>query len=272
MNIQFEIQSKDGAYLFAQEWKPKKESKAAIALIHGQGEHSSRYTHVGDFFTGKGIGLVTFDQRGHGRTKGKRGHLQSEDLMWADIDCILEETKKRYPQKPLFLYGYSLGGLYTLSYILKRSPKVNGAICSAPLIDTYEPVPSLKITIAKLMGSIYPSFILNNGLKADDLSKDVNVVNEYINDPLVHHYISAKLGLVVLENGRFLKESTKDFPLPLLLMVGSDERIVSKTAIMDYVKGKKNITSKVWNGLFHELHNEPEKNEVLHFILSWMNQ
>lgn len=272
MDKHFYFTAKDGKSLYMQEWKTKNEPNAVIGLIHGLGEHSGRYKHLGKIFNKQGISVAAIDLRGHGKTKGKRGHIKSEDLIWSDIDCFIGEINKRYPNKPLFLYGHSLGGEFILVYVLKKHPRIKAAICTAPVLETYNPVSQIQLSLAQFMNAVFPSFIMDNGIDVNILSKDKKVVDAYINDPLVHSKISARLGLIMIENGKWLLNQTNDFPIPLLLMFGSDEKLVSKSAIISFSKNKKNVELKVWDGLFHEIHNEPEQEKVLGFTFSWIKK
>ena len=118
--------------LYARGWAPKDKPKAVVALIHGLGEHTGRYAHVGAALTEKGYALLGFDLRGHGKSGGPRGHLPSSEAFMTDIDRFLEETAERYPGLPQFLYGHSLGGLLVLNYALRRKPRLAGVI--SPLV------------------------------------------------------------------------------------------------------------------------------------------
>jgi len=270
-HFEFGWQSKDGLQFYAQEWRPDGDARAAVALVHGLGEHSSRYEHVAKYFNEHGLGVVAMDHRGHGRTGGKRGH-GSYDVILEDIDHLLQETAQRYPAKPVFLYGHSLGGALVLYYGLKRHPMIKGVICTSPgLIPAQDP--GGKILLARVMSALAPSFQIENGLDVSGLSHDTAVVKAYQADPLVHGKISARLGLDLIENGKWIIEHAAEYPLPLLLLQGSADRLVNPAGAKQFApKVKDNFRFKLFDGWYHELHNEVEKEIVLHEMVSWVDE
>ena len=271
-HYEFFWKSYDGLQLFAQEWKPKQKPIAAIALVHGLGEHSSRYIHVADFFNKSNIGMVSYDLRGHGKSEGKRGHIPSDESILFDMDLLLKETKKRYKRLPIFLYGHSMGGEFVLFYSIIRQSKIAGVIATAPSLGPKDPIPFPKYLLAKTMNAIYPSIQMDNGLDRTGLSHDKDVVMKYNHDPLVHGLISARLGLAIIENGKWILEKANNLTIPLLLMVGEQERLVNKQAISNLAKRVSNVNFKIWPSLYHELHNEPEKKDVLNYMKSWISE
>lgn len=263
--------SKDGLQLFAQEWRPDGDIRAAVGLVHGLGEHSSRYAHVAQYFNQNSIGVVTMDYRGHGRATGTRGH-GSYDAIAGDIDHLLEETAARYPGLPVFLYGHSLGGALVLYYGLKRRPNLKGVICTSPgLIPAQDP--GGKILLAKIMAAVFPSFTMVNGLDVTGLSHDEAVVKAYQADPLVHDRISARLGLDLIQNGQWIIAHAAEFPLPLLLMQGGADRLVNPDGAKQFVaQANSKVAFKLLEGWYHELHNEVEKETVLGEMVHWIDR
>ncbi|GAP14440.1 lysophospholipase [Longilinea arvoryzae] len=270
-HLEFSWQSKDGLQFFAQEWRPDGNIRAGVALVHGIGEHSGRYRHVADYFNKQGIGVVSMDHRGHGRTGGLRGH-GSYDQILEDIDRLLEETRQRYPGLPIFLYGHSLGGSLVLYYVLKRRPQLNGVICTSPgLIPA--PQPQSKIILAHVMAVIAPSFRVNTDLDQSGLSRDPSVAQIYAADPLVHGMISARLGLDLLQDGEWIIQHASEFSLPLLLMHGSADRLADPNGSKRFAsQAKGDITFKMLDGWYHELHNEPDQKIILDEMVTWIDR
>lgn len=263
--------SKDGLQFYAQEWRPDGDIRAAVGLVHGLGEHSGRYAHVAQFFNQNGIGVVAMDYRGHGRAAGTRGHA-SYDAVAEDIDHLLEETAKRYPGLPVFLYGHSLGGALVLYYGLKRHPGIQGVICTSPgLIPAQDP--GGKILLAKIMAAVFPSFTMVNGLDVTGLSHDETVIKAYQADPLVHDKISARLGLDLVQNGQWIIAHAAEYPLPLLLLQGSADRLVNPSGAKQFAaRADGKVTFKLLEGWYHELHNEVEKEIVLGEMVNWIDR
>lgn len=269
----FTWETSDKLKLVGQTWKTTKKEKAVIVLFHGLGEHSLRYQHVADFFTTAGISVVAFDLRGHGLSQGLRGHAPSYDVICDDIQFVLEKTRKQFPNIPAFLYGHSLGGELVLYYLLKRKPAVKGAIITAPVLAPGAPVPPVKMLLAKMMNRVAPTFTLPNGLDRSGLSRDPQVEIKYSSDPRVHDMVSARLGMELLKNGVYILEHAKELKTPILLMQGSADRLVDVQKTIELSKRvPSSVTFKMWDGFYHELHNEPKKLEVMKYELNWINK
>jgi alpha-beta hydrolase superfamily lysophospholipase len=258
----------DGAQLYCQEWLPGGEVKAAVVLVHGLGEHSSRYQHVADFLNSAGYAVTAFDLRGHGRSTGVRGDC-SYDQTADDIQHFLDQASARFADLPLFLYGHSLGGALVLYYGLTHNPKLTGIIATSPgLIPAQDP--GAKRTIAKIMARLLPSMTMNNDLDVTGLSHIPAVSEKYLADPLVHPKISIRLGNDLLSKGEWMLQQTS-FPVPLLLLQGSEDRLVNPAGARRFAENVKGATTfHLYPGLYHELHNEAEQREVLQTILDWM--
>jgi acylglycerol lipase len=273
VQTEFGWQGQAGQEIFAQKWQPDVPVRGAVSLVHGLGEHSGRYAHVAKRFTQAGYALVGFDLPGHGRSEGPRGHSSFQEIC-QEIDCLLSKTAELYPGVPHFIYGHSMGGVLTLYYTLQRHPALNGAIVTSPGLATGIPVPGWKVTLAKIMARLSPSFSMSNGLDRNNLSRDAAVIATYASDPLVHDRISARLGLDLLTLGEGIIAQAQDFPLPLLLMQGAQDHIVSLAATNAFAKNvpSEKLTFKVWDGLCHETHNEPEQDQVIQTMLTWLDQ
>jgi alpha-beta hydrolase superfamily lysophospholipase len=262
----------DNSKMFAQKWAPEKGTKASINLIHGFGEHSSRYAHMAEFYCQHHIQVLTFDLRGHGKSTGPRGHIPTQTTFWDDLDDFRKNVKDALSDMPVFLYGHSMGGMIVLSYVLKRKPSYTGIITTAPLIDTATPMTNSTKQLAKVMNKIAPQLAIDSGLDRKFLSRDKKIVDAYNADPYVFGKASTRLGVFLADTGRFIQDHASEFSLPLLMMVGSDEKIVSKTEIDLFMKSVPAGTYKVWDGFYHELHNDPGKEEVFEFTLSWIKK
>jgi len=270
---EFEFKTFDGLSLFGQSWQPEDRPRAVVCLVHGIGEHSGRYVHVADSLIQSGYALISFDLRGHGKSEGPRGHIPSYEAIMQDIYSLLEVSNKKFPQSPFFLYGHSLGGNLVLNYVLRRQSHLKGVIATAPWLRlAFEP-PAFKVTLGKVMNKIWPSFSQSSGLDTKALSHDPKVVHAYENDPLVHDHISARMFIGIYQSGQWALEHASEFSLPLLLMHGGDDKIISVEASREFAnKINENCTLKVWDELYHEIHNEPEKEEVFKFLIDWLDK
>ena len=264
--------SADGLEMFAQSWEPDETPRAVVCLVHGLGEHSGRYAHVGKAFVEAGFVLTGFDVRGHGISGGPRGHTPSYDALMDDIDLFIHLVAGRYPGLPRFLYGHSLGGNFVINFALRCRPELVGVIATGPWLKLAFQPASSKVMLGKIMNNILPGFSQASGLDTRALSHDPEVVNAYENDPLVHDKISARLFLNVFESGLWALDHAAEIPLPLLLMHGGADRIISLEASRQFAAsaGDK-VTLRIWDGLYHEIHNEPEQGEVFTVMIDWMN-
>ena len=252
-------------------WEPENSPKGVIVLVHGLGEHIGRYsTHFAEHFSNEGFSILAFDLPGHGKSSGKRGHIEQYEDFNKLVSAGISYTKQKYPYLPIFLYGHSLGGLIVLEYSIQIKPVINGVIASAPVLDVSEPIPPVKLTLANIMNKIFPSFTLDSGLDRNMLSRDKSVIERYNADPLVHGHTSSRMGMYIIEKGAFVRDNAKKVSLPTLVIVGTAEGIVSKKAIHDFCEQSDKCSEKVWVDFYHELHNEPEKKNVLEYTSKWI--
>jgi acylglycerol lipase len=272
IHLEGEWIAQDSVKIYWQEWKPETVTFCGVVLlVHGLGEHSGRYTHVAEAFTRSGYVLFAFDHRGHGQSDGVRGD-ETIAATSQDITHFLEEIDKRYPHVPVILYGHSLGGLLVLNYALEFKPKIKGVISTAPALSAEKGVSATTILMAKVMSRLAPKMQINNGLDRTGLSRIPEVVEKYNSDPLVHGKISARFGLQLMQAGKWVRDHS-EFPLPLLLIAGSADRIVDPEAIQQYGNTLKgNITLKMLDGFYHEVHNEPEQKQVIRTMIDWIDR
>lgn len=270
---EFSWNTKDGKLIYAQNWEPEGEKKAAIALVHGLGEHSGRYQHVAEYFTNNGYSITALDLQGHGKTAGVRGHIRSYDAAMEDVQHLIEETRQRASGLPCFLYGHSMGGALVLFYALTRRPTdLAGVIATSPGLAVVAPPTGGKLAMVKVLNKVAPAMTMDNGLVLDNLSRDPQVKEKYVNDPLVHKKISVRLALELIQNGEWMVEHAGDLQVPLLLMQGTEDILVSPPATRKFAeKAAGDVTYKEWEGFYHEIHNEPEKLEVLSYMNGWMD-
>lgn len=265
--------SRDGLKMYARRWTPESPSKAIFCLLHGHGEHINRYNHVGEAFTRAGYILQGYDLRGHGQSGGPRGHTPSYDHLLNDIDDFLAEVRKQNPGLPVFLYGHSMGGNQVANYTLRFPEELSGVILSSPWLRLAFASTALRLALAKLMNVLIPSYFQHSGLDAATISRDPAVMNAYITDPLVHDHITARLFSVIHANGLAAIELADTLKIPVLLMHGSADRLTSMQASQEFAaKAGSLVTLRIWDGFYHELHNEPEKADVLRVMTDWADK
>jgi alpha-beta hydrolase superfamily lysophospholipase len=272
-HFEFPLKSKDGLRLFAQGWEPEGPPHGLVCLVHGLGEHSSRYDHVARFLNRAGYVLLAFDLRGHGRSEGPRGHSPAFEAFMQDIDLFLAEAGRRYSKLQCFLYGHSLGGLLALNYVLRRKPRLAGVVVTGPGLHTPLTEQKLKINFARVMGALLPTVSLSTGLDVQAISRDPAVVQNYQSDPLVHDRSTLRMAKTTLEAIPWAFEHAHEFDLPLLLMHGAADRLTYPSGIQEFAgRVQCECTVRLWEGCYHELHNEPEQEAVLAALVEWLDR
>lgn len=265
--------AKDTLNIFVQGWEPDViQPKSVVCLVHGLGEHSSRYEHVAEAFCKEGFAFFTSDLRGHGRSGGARGDISSVEEFMQDIDTLLEQARTRYPGLPIILYGHSLGGILVLHYSLNRKPDVKGVIATSSGLRTALEQQPAKIMAVRVLGSLMPHLAMPSGLETEAISRDKKVVDVYKADSLVHDKITLGFGKAMLATVQWTLEHASEFQLPLLLLHGKADRIAFPAGSIEFANGLKDkCTLMLWDDAYHELHNELEKNEVFKTMTIWMD-
>ena len=268
--IEFRETSRSGISLNFYDW-PAENARAIICLLHGLGEHLGRYEHVANFFGAHGFATLGFDNQGHGKSAGKRGHCNGLVSMMDDVDALLFKANERYPGKPIVLYGHSLGGNLALNYVLRRPCHVAGLIATGPWIRLPHPPNALLIRLLAVAKHLLPAFTRPNGLDTRELSSDPAVAQAFLADPLVHKRLSVRTASDFIGAAAFLDHFVGVTPCPMLLMHGMDDRITSPEgtkAFAGRIQGP--VTWRPWDGMKHEIHNEPQNEDVLMFALRWI--
>ena len=251
---------------------PGDNARAGIILVHGIGEHIGRYSHCVERFNEKGFGVVGVDLPGHGKSDGKRGKLNSYSLTDEMLDFLISEYKKTFPGIPVFIFGQSLGAGIVLQYILQKKPDIKGAVCSSPWLRlTFKPA-RIKLVLASIMKSLYPSLIQPSGLIVSHLSHDQKEIDAYLADPLNHDKISVGLFHSAASAAEYSLLHADELKIPLLLMHGSDDQITSPQGSRDFASKTNMAELKIWDGGYHELHNEVFKDDVISYMLNWIEK
>jgi len=266
----------DGMKLSGYLWEPQNTPKAIINLVHGFGEYMERYDPWAMKFVEKGYLVHAIDYRGHGKSDGRRGHISRFNDFLEDIDVLIKESKKLFPDLPQFIYGHSLGGNIVTNYILKKDDEFKGAIISSPWYKLAFNPSSLTLLLARIMNKVYPKFTQNSKLEVVGLTHDESIVGQYIKDSLIHEKISARMFFEIYKAGHWAIDNADKINMPILIQHGNGDNITSHVASRGFFeKAKKlgkEIEYKEWDGLYHELHNELEKDEIFEYILKWVEK
>lgn len=264
----------DGMKLSGYLWEPEETPKALINLVHGFGEYSERYEHWALRFNKLGYVVHAIDNRGHGKSDGRRGYLNSFDDFLKDVDVLVKESEKLYPELPQIIYGHSMGGNIVANYILKRDVNFKGAVISSPWLRLAFNPSALTIFFARIVRRVFPKFTQKAKLDVKGISHDPVVVEKYLADPLIHEKISARMFFEIYQAGNWAIENTDKLKIPVLVQHGSGDLITSHKASEEFaenaVKNGKVAEFKEWEGLYHELHNELEEQQIFDYVLNWI--
>lgn len=262
-----------GGRIYWQAWIPDGEVRGVVALAHGVAEHSGRYAHVGDRFAKAGYATYAVDHHGHGRSDGVRGNVHRFADVSADLDQLISVAVQRHPDVPVILLGHSLGGLIALDYVVTRgASRLRGLVLSGAAVDPSVGSPVEK-AVAKLLSSILPDLGLL-ALDASAVSRDPKVVADYEQDPLNYHgKVRARTGAESLAAVDRVTAGLSTVALPVLVMHGTEDKLTAPAGsklVADKVSSP-DVTLNLYEGLYHEIFNEPEQDAVLTDVVTWLD-
>lgn len=264
----------DGNELYMHWWLPQ-DCQHFVAIAHGAGEHCGRYTHAVHALNKAGYGVYAYDHRGHGRSAGKRVHVGRFDEYLADLNKFLEEVKEREKEGKIFLWGHSMGGLIVSLYAIQYRPTLWGVVLTAPAYKLAVEVPALKIMAARVLSNVVPGLTLPNEVDPEALSTDPQVGKDYVADELVCQKASVRWGAEFLDAVDRGNARAREFKLPVLIAHGKGDRIAAWEGSESFLNASASDdkTLKVYDGFYHELHNEvPEKREQFFAdLIEWLN-
>jgi alpha-beta hydrolase superfamily lysophospholipase len=261
-----------GYSIYHQCWLPDTEPVAVILLVHGLGEHSGRYQNLITHFVPSGYAICAPDHPGHGRSSGAREYIRRFDDYITTLQQFSAQVRHRYPGIPVFLLGHSMGGLIAARYLIEYQQEFSGAIISAPAIKVAGKVSLPTLWAGKLIAVLLPKLGLI-ALDAHALSRDPQVVSEYLADPLVcKDKTTARLAAEIVKTMQYVLEHAARISLPVLIVQGDADRIVDPQGaqLLHDALLSADKTLQVYEGLYHELFNEPEHEQVLADVAGWL--
>jgi alpha-beta hydrolase superfamily lysophospholipase len=260
-----------GPDLLVRHWPAGDEAFASLLIVHGLGEHSGRYEHVGERLAADGVHVHAYDQRGFGGSGGPRAHVDTWDEIFDDLEECLAAARSVAPALPVVLYGHSLGGLIALAYTLLERPKPDLLVLSAPgLADRLR---AWKRRLAMALDRIAPRLLVNNGIAEDQLAADPRPDFVYEDDPLMENRSTVRFGALGFANqasARRTVQALDHLPVPTLVIHGADDPIVP-IAASELLERFPEVRRIVYPGLRHEVHNETDS-RALADILAWLRE
>lgn len=245
---------------------------AALAVVHGYGEHGGRYAWLGEYLAARGYAVYVYDLRGHGQSSGTRGQVRRFDDYLDDTAAFLGEVRRAQPAAPLFLLGHSMGGLICARMAEERAPDVRALILSSPFLQLAEAVPPARVLAVKALARVWPGRDIGNAVQAAQLSHDPAVVEAYVTDRLVHHVAPARWVAQTLAAQDAAMAAAARISLPLLVLYGSDDAVVD-VAFVEALYAKvssRDRSIQQYQGLYHECFNETDRERVFADLAAWL--
>jgi alpha-beta hydrolase superfamily lysophospholipase len=262
-----------GITLHVEHYRPRGRQRLALVMVHGFSAHCGLYRHVGAAFAAQGIAVTQFDCRGHGRSGGRRGHIEGFSDYLDDLAAVVAWARQRDAHLSWSLLGHSLGGAISLSFVLDetRSEKPERLVLVAPWLKLKMKVPVPKQFAANVAARLFPTLTMPNGLRAEDISRNPEVLAGFFADPLVHHVASAGWFMATLRAQAHMRAHAENLKVPTLLLLAGEDRIVANEANQGFASaaGDK-VETRNYDGLFHEMFLEPEADVVLADIAAWL--
>ncbi|NHZ70493.1 MAG: alpha/beta fold hydrolase [Proteobacteria bacterium] len=260
----------DGVELFTRSWTIEA-PRYDVLLVHGLGEHSGRWSHVGEFFNAHGANVYSYDLRGHGNSPGDRGHIADFDEFYSDISEMAYATAAA-TGRPWVLYGHSLGGLQCAGFLINDfEPHPNIAVLSAPAMAATRGIDNVLKVAASVLGTISPNLSVPSNITGDMLSRDASVGEAYFADELVETKATTRFGKVVYAEQAKLADRNDTVSTQTLVIHGADDELVQPSASAK-LAGSDAVERRVYPGLRHEMHNEPESAQVLGDVTDWIDR
>lgn len=269
------FRTSDGLHLFRQSWVPATTTRAVVILVHGYAEHSGRYADLAACFARMELGVMTYDQRGYGRSEGKRAFVASFDDYLSDLATFVTLVRQAHSGVPLVLLGHSMGGLIAAAYSIRYRPSLQGLVLSSPAIQTAQHVPPMLRGALMFLARFLPA-LPTIKISASRLAHDRDTVQDVQHDPLNYRgRLPARTGAEMVRTGQFVLDHAAALRLPLLITQGTADQIVDPAGSGKLFRraGSEDKTLRLYVGLYHETFNEPDKKrEVLRSMSDWIVQ
>lgn len=277
MEEDFHLIAADGTQLEGTAWPVKSGSpRAVLPWLHGFAEHRKRYHHFAEWMADHDVAVAAIDLRGHGGSQGKRGHIKSFDGYLQDARVFLNWILKNYPNIPVFLGAHSNGGLVAARFLQEEGTglidSLRGAVMTGPFFEVATPVAPATISIARFVSKVIPTLGIPTNIPPEAVSHSAEIVKAYANDPLVFSKATARWVVETMNNQAEALNKAADVKLRLLILQGMADSIVNPAASKQFFETASS-QDKEWipyEGLYHELLNENEREDVYTTILKWL--
>jgi alpha-beta hydrolase superfamily lysophospholipase len=273
-----ELVGQQGVRLLTQQWLPSQENgsspTALMILAHGYAEHIGRYRHVIEALLEQGYAVFGMDHRGHGQSEGPQCCIEQFDFYVKDLHLLVQQARQSYPELPLVIIGHSMGGLIATLYAMEHTEMLDALVLSGVGLRVGDDTSPVVKAVARIVARVLPKLPLAPGTTGH-LSRDPSVREAWKADP--HAYqggVKARMGIELLKAGKVARRRLDEVSVPLLIMHGTADKLTNPEGSRELYEqaSSEDKTLKLWDGFYHEIFNEPEKEQVIGYMLGWLRE
>lgn len=266
------IESADGTKLAYHAW-PKTGAAITFAVVHGLGDHGGRYAGFAEGMAKHGMGTYALDLRGHGKSAGQRGHVDSWS-QWTDDVAAFVRHVESIAGSEVVPVGHSFGGATLLSTVLAdKLPKVRRFVVSSTALKLRLRAPAWKVKLGTVASKIVPRLAMGNEIDPGTISRIPDVVEAYRNDPLVHDRISSRMFTEWQNAAKNILGGADQVKVPFLILAGTDDPLVDpEGSRLLHEKAPSMSTLHLLEGRYHEPFNDRGSEEVFQLIAGWVSK
>lgn len=265
----------DGTHMFMALWRPDNDNpRALLVVLHGLGSHAGDFKNVGQYFADRGLAVFIPDMRGFGHYSETKGHVMRFDEYIEDIENLLMQVKDRYLNRITYLFGSSLGGMNAVRYVTKYPREIDGLVLHCPAVSQTLDIGLGKKILGNFLSLLNVKKYISSDINHADASRSPEVVKDHETDPLRFEMVTPRFGVEGLKAAKDAFDSGPLIRMPILLQQAGADKLVSPEMNKQFFDSLSSAdkTWKLYDGLYHELHMEPERAEVLKDMEEWLEK
>jgi alpha-beta hydrolase superfamily lysophospholipase len=270
-DIEEVVTTQDGLRLHVERFLPHGKARAAVVMIHGFSAHCGAFRHVARALAAGGFAVTAFDCRGHGCSEGRHGYVRRFRDYDDDLGLIIEHTRRANPALPVAVVAHSQGVTVTLDYLFRGGAPFDALVAAAPYLALKMPVALWKRVLARVMGVLWPTLAMSNQIEPELVTRSPEVCEEIRTDPLVRHVATPRWFNEVRATQARLRATASLLKVPTFMPVAGGDRLVDPQAAIEFARTAGPIVEvRVYDGLFHEIYFEPERERVIADVVAWL--
>jgi alpha-beta hydrolase superfamily lysophospholipase len=265
------LTTRDGLRLHCEHFRPLGRPRAAVVMIHGFSAHCGAFRHLARALAAGGFAVTAFDCRGHGRSEGRHGYVRRFTDYDDDLGLVLEHARRANPGLPLAVVAHSQGVAVTLDYLFRGGAPFDALVAAAPYLALKMPVALWKRVLSRIMGVLWPTLAMSNQIEPQLVARSPEVWEEMRNDPLVRHVATPRWFNEVRATQARLRVQASLLKVPTFMPVAGGDVLVDPQAAIEFARAAGHVVDlRVYDGLFHEIYFEPERERVIADVVAWL--